>query len=112
MYLLVFGHSKQLSQNKFFDQSTPSMRKVDDGENYISSHRTPCINSITCQHYTWAPPSGDKLLPSNDQADHHVAEGAGDAHGQVAQGQGPEIHLGQPGEYIVEIDIFLRSLYN
>ena len=58
------------------------------------------------------PRSGDKLLPSDDQADHHVAEGAGDAHGQVAQGQGPEIHLGQPGEYIVEIDIFLRSLYN
>ena len=29
---LVFGHSKQLSLNKFFDPSTPSMRKVDDGE--------------------------------------------------------------------------------
>ena len=28
----VFGHSKQLSLNKFFDPSTPSMRKVDDGE--------------------------------------------------------------------------------
>ena len=25
-------HSKQLSLNKFFDPSTPSMRKVDDGE--------------------------------------------------------------------------------
>ena len=28
----VFGHSKQLLLNKFFDLSTPSMRKVDDGE--------------------------------------------------------------------------------
>ena len=28
----VFGHSKTLSLNKFFDPSTPSMRKVDDGE--------------------------------------------------------------------------------
>ena len=26
------GHSKQLLLNKFFDPSTPSMRKVDDGE--------------------------------------------------------------------------------
>jgi len=28
----VFGRSRQLSLNKFFDPSTPSMRKVDDGE--------------------------------------------------------------------------------
>ena len=28
----VFGCTKQLSLNKFFDPSTPSMRKVDDGE--------------------------------------------------------------------------------
>ena len=28
----VIGHFKQLSLNKFFDPSTPSMRKVDDGE--------------------------------------------------------------------------------
>ena len=27
---MVFGHSKQLPLNKFFDPSTPSMRKVDD----------------------------------------------------------------------------------
>ena len=32
VYPWVFGHSKQLSLNKFFDPSTPSMRKVDDGE--------------------------------------------------------------------------------
>ena len=28
----VWGHSKQLLLNQFFDQSTTSMRKVDDGE--------------------------------------------------------------------------------
>ena len=28
----VIGHLKQLSLNKFFDPSTPSMRKGDDGE--------------------------------------------------------------------------------
>ena len=32
VYPQVFGCSKQLSLNKFFDPSTPSMRKVDDGE--------------------------------------------------------------------------------
>ena len=32
VYPQVFGHFKQLSLNKFFDPSTPSMRKVDDGE--------------------------------------------------------------------------------
>ena len=31
-YPQIFGCSKQLSQNKFFDPSTPSMRKVEDGE--------------------------------------------------------------------------------
>ena len=29
---LFFGHSHQLSLNKFFDPSTPSMRKGRDGE--------------------------------------------------------------------------------
>ena len=32
IYPQVFGHSGQLLQNKFFDPSTPSMRKVDNGE--------------------------------------------------------------------------------
>ena len=31
VYPEVFGHSKQLSLNKFFDPSTPSMRKGRDG---------------------------------------------------------------------------------
>merc|ERR1712117_809713 len=32
VYPYVLGRSRQLSLNKFFDPSTPSMRKVDDGE--------------------------------------------------------------------------------
>ena len=32
VYPQVLGRSRQLSLNKFFDPSTPSMRKVDDGE--------------------------------------------------------------------------------
>ena len=32
VYSEVLGRSRQLSLNKFFDLSTPSMRKVDDGE--------------------------------------------------------------------------------
>ena len=33
VYPWVFGRSKQLSLNKFFDPSTPSMRKGCDGGN-------------------------------------------------------------------------------
>ena len=33
VYPKVFGRSRQLSLNKFFDPSTPSMRKGRDGEN-------------------------------------------------------------------------------
>ena len=32
VYLLVFGCSRQLSLNTFFDPSTPSIRKGRDGE--------------------------------------------------------------------------------
>ena len=32
VYPWVLGRSRQLSLNKFFDLSTPSMRKVDNGE--------------------------------------------------------------------------------
>ena len=35
VHLQVFGHFRQLSLNKFFDQSTPSMRKLEDGEKKI-----------------------------------------------------------------------------
>ena len=31
VYLYVFGHSGKLSIQKFFDKSTPSIRKVEDG---------------------------------------------------------------------------------
>ena len=31
VYSLGFGRSHQLSLNNFFDPSTPSLRKVDDG---------------------------------------------------------------------------------
>ena len=32
IYSYNFGRSEQFLLNKFFDSSTPSMRKVDDGE--------------------------------------------------------------------------------
>ena len=32
VYLLVLGRSRQLLLNKYFDPSTPFMRKVDNGE--------------------------------------------------------------------------------
>ena len=32
VYPKVFGHSRNLMLNKFFDQSIPSMRNVDNGE--------------------------------------------------------------------------------
>ena len=32
VYPKVLGRFRQLSLNKFLDQSTPSLRKVDDGE--------------------------------------------------------------------------------
>ena len=32
VYPWIVGHFRQLSLNKFFDPSTPSMRKIDDGE--------------------------------------------------------------------------------
>ena len=54
VYLSGFGRSRQLSQNKFFDPSTPSMGKGRDGEkkgngkNYVYSGRltgTPTARS-------------------------------------------------------------------
>ena len=40
VYPWVFGHSKQLSLNKFFDPSTPSMRKGRDGKKKITRRTT------------------------------------------------------------------------
>ena len=40
VYPLVFGRSKQLSLNKFFDPSTPSMRKGRNGGNGKKKEKT------------------------------------------------------------------------
>ena len=45
----VIGHFKQLSLNKFFDPSTPSMRKGDDGEKNEGKKRGEMI----WYHSTW-----------------------------------------------------------
>ena len=47
VYPWVFGHFKQLSLNKFFDPSTPSMRKEDDGE---EKRRKKKENNDACQN--------------------------------------------------------------
>ena len=39
LYPMVFGSLRQLFQNKFFDQSTPSMRKGCDGEEKVHYRR-------------------------------------------------------------------------
>ena len=45
VYLQVFGRSRQLSLNKFFDPSTPSMRKGRDGENRMENGKNNVENS-------------------------------------------------------------------
>ena len=42
----VFGRSHQLFLNKFFDPSTPSMRKVDDGEEKWGGERKNRENNV------------------------------------------------------------------
>ena len=39
VYPEVFGRSRRLSLNKFFDPSTPSMRKGDEGEKNAKKKR-------------------------------------------------------------------------
>ena len=39
IYPLVFGRSSQLSQNKSFDPSTPSMKKIDNGGGKMGGKR-------------------------------------------------------------------------
>ena len=59
VYPQVFGHSKQLSLNKFVDPSTPSMRKVDDGEKKENKKRKEKKekkkenNGVFSGHYTF-----------------------------------------------------------
>ena len=60
----VFGRSRQLSLNKFFDRSTPSMRKVDDGEKKKRKEK----NGVFSGHYVIAsslPP--ERLRPNDDR---------------------------------------------
>ena len=55
VYPYVFGHSKQLSLNKFIDPSTPSLRKVDDGEKKRRKNRNKKEkNDVYSGHYVIA----------------------------------------------------------
>ena len=63
---LVIGHFKQLSLNKFFDPSTPSMRKIDDGEKKKKRKRKKEKEKITVEIVATnviasQPPYGDRL---------------------------------------------------
>ena len=61
---LVFGHSRQVSLNKFFDLSAPSMRKIDDGEKKKKKEK----NEVFSGHYVIAsslPPG--RLHPNDDR---------------------------------------------
>ena len=79
VYPQVFGHSTQRSLNKFFDPSTPSMRKGRDGEKtktgkkeektdensghyIIASSRPPELRPL--EHRTLAPIIQSKSLNS------------------------------------------------
>ena len=46
MYPQVFGRSRQLLLNKFFDPSTPSMRKGCDGEEEVEEEERKRIGEI------------------------------------------------------------------
>ena len=66
-YPQVFWRSGQLSLNKFFDPSTPSMRKVDDGEEKRKEKKKE-NNGVFSGHYVIAsslPPEG--LRPNDDR---------------------------------------------
>ena len=61
----VFGRSRQLSLNKFFDPSTPSMRKGRDEEKKVKKKgkKRKENNSKNSGHYVVAsrPHNGDRL---------------------------------------------------
>ena len=66
VFPLVFGRSRQLSLNKFFDPSAPSMRKVDDGEEKKEKRKEK--NGVFSGHYVIAsslPP--ERLRPNDDR---------------------------------------------
>ena len=55
-----FWVSKQLSLNKLFDLSTPSMRKVDDGEKKIKEKRMPAVDRPNADRWNAARPCQKK----------------------------------------------------
>ena len=54
VYSKVFGRCRQLSLNKFLDPSTPSMRKVDDGEKKKKRNEKKEKNVVFSGHYVIA----------------------------------------------------------
>ena len=67
VYPKVIGRSRQLLLNKFFDQSIPSMRNVDDGEKQekyqpsgAGGTRSPPATPHRLQNPKW-PPGGPKM---------------------------------------------------
>ena len=50
VYYYVFGHSRQLSLNRYFDPSTPSMRKGCDQEEVVEEKNSETSGSLlSCQ---------------------------------------------------------------
>ena len=66
VYPWVFGRSKQLSLNKFFDLSTPSMRKCHDGGNGKKKRGEKNLMKIvaTTSFASSRPPKRRALVPT------------------------------------------------
>ena len=57
-----FGRSHQLSLNKFFDPSIPSMRNIDDGEKEKKKKKKKIMTEIVATNVVASrPPNGDRL---------------------------------------------------
>ena len=56
VYSWVFGHSKQLSPNKFFDPSTPSMRKGNSGgkKRRVATTSLPSVDRMNADRWNAA----------------------------------------------------------
>ena len=55
------GRSRQLSLNKFFDMSTPSIRKVDNGEKEKKKRNKIMAEIVATKVVCSRPPNGDRL---------------------------------------------------
>ena len=57
VYPLVLGRSRQLSLNKFFDPSTPSMRKVDGGKRKKEKEKEKIMLFLVATNFvaSWPP---------------------------------------------------------